>query len=431
MNILAIDVGTSAVKAAVLDAATAAPLGPITHAECTYDRPTPDAAEIHAEVLWRAIAQAAGPAAVGHSVAGIGLSCLMPALILLDSADRPLGPIRLHNDRRARAIAHRVDAEVGGEFLATTGIRPLPGGCSVTSWCHFTGSDPRAAARTRHFLHANSWVAFHLTGERAFDRGNASFTGLFHTTTDRQWSPRWCDFFGVDRAWLPPVVCGSTTVGNLRAAVAGELGLPTGLPVKIGTADTSSGMLAAGLRTGDLLHSVGTTQVLASLTDDPTPDARRLTRLFGVGDQYVRVTHNPVGGEALKWLRKLCYPEVDEEEYFKTIVPAAIGRATDARLEPPYLGGDRLQIDPVTAGFANLTLATTRDDLLAALLNGTRDWHRASLENLGLGTEFRRVVLTGGGWQVVQKLIPAYRDRSVDTLDEGAVRGVARLFHPA
>ena len=37
---------------------------------------------------------------------------------------------------------------------------------------------------------------------------------LHGTLTDQAWSPRWCDYFLVDPAWLPAVVCGSTTVGT-------------------------------------------------------------------------------------------------------------------------------------------------------------------------------------------------------------------------
>ena len=59
MQVLALDVGTSSVKAAVLDVATAQPLGPVARASYTLDHPTPDAAEIPAERLWSAVAAAA------------------------------------------------------------------------------------------------------------------------------------------------------------------------------------------------------------------------------------------------------------------------------------------------------------------------------------------------------------------------------------
>ena len=62
-----------------------------------------------------------------------------------------------------------------------------------------------------------------------------------------------------------------------------ELAEPGSVPVKLAAADTSSAMLAARLRPGELMHEVGTTQVLATLAEKPTPSPRKLTRLFGVG----------------------------------------------------------------------------------------------------------------------------------------------------
>src|SRR5947208_5265761 len=88
MQVLALDVGTSSVKAAVLDVATAMPLGPVARASYSLDYPTPDAAEVPAERLWSAVTRAAREAvAEGPGVEAIGLSCLMPALVLLDGAE--------------------------------------------------------------------------------------------------------------------------------------------------------------------------------------------------------------------------------------------------------------------------------------------------------------------------------------------------------
>src|SRR5262249_20364132 len=161
--------------------------------------------------------------------------------------------------------ARQVWAAVGQEFLAATGNRPLPGGISAICYKQQLNDEPYLRHRMRSYLHVNGWLAFHMTGERAFDRGNACFTGLFGTMADRQWSQRWCDYFEIDPSWLPPVVSGSVTLGTVRAEVAAELGVPPGLPVKIGTADTSSAILAAGMQKGDLMHVVGTTQVLTAL----------------------------------------------------------------------------------------------------------------------------------------------------------------------
>ncbi len=53
MHILAFDVGTSSVKSAVLDVATAMPIARPSHVPYSLDRPTPDAAVVPAERRYR------------------------------------------------------------------------------------------------------------------------------------------------------------------------------------------------------------------------------------------------------------------------------------------------------------------------------------------------------------------------------------------
>src|SRR5438093_500356 len=109
MNILALDVGTSSVRAAVLDTATAVPIGDVAQVAYALDAPTPEAAEVPSERLWQAVAAAARAAMLHSAVSGkadrdvqaVGLSCFTPGLVLLDKSDRPLRPFWTHRDRRA------------------------------------------------------------------------------------------------------------------------------------------------------------------------------------------------------------------------------------------------------------------------------------------------------------------------------------------
>ena len=224
------------------------------------------------------------------------------------------------------------------------------------------------------------------------------------------------------------MISGDETVGGLLPEVAAEWGLEPGIPVKPGIADTSSAMLAAGMDIGDMLHSVGTTQVLGVLVERPRPDPRRLTRMYGVGDRFVYVTHNPVGGSALNWIHQLCFRDQSDDQFYKRTLLEAVGRATDVVLDPPFLGGDRLQIEPRRAAFRELTLGAHREDVLAALLRAMRDGHRAAYAALDLTAAPKRTILTGGGADLMRVLLPEYETMHIETIDEGAMRGVARLF---
>jgi sugar (pentulose or hexulose) kinase len=432
MKVLALDVGTSSVKAAVLDQLTGEPVAEPAKAPYPLDYPHPDAAEVPAERVWDAVDRAARGAvatAKGVTVEGVGLSCLTPALVLLGDNDEVLSPVWTHLDRRSRPVARETWAGFGKAYLNEVGARPLPGGISAVSFAQQLRDNPGLKDRVRRYLHLNGWLGLRLTGTAAFDPANASFTGLYGTCTDHQWSARWCGYFGVDPGWLPPVIDGRVVLGGLRAEVASAWGLKAGTPVRLGTADTSSAMLAARIGPGDLLHSVGTTQVIAVVADKPAPDPRRLTRLFGVGGRYAVVAHNPVGGAALDWMHRLCFREQSADEFYGTTVFACDGRKTDVTLDPPYLGGDRLEIEPRRAHFTHLSADDTREDLLAAVLEAMRRGHRAALAGLGVEpTTIKRVVLTGGGAEVVKKVLPEYRDADIPVIDEASLRGVARLW---
>jgi xylulokinase len=428
MHILALDVGTSSVKAAVLGTQTALPVGAITTVEYALDQPTADTAVIPPDRLWRACTEAARTAGQGQRVDGVGLSVLSPALVLLGANDHPLAPIITHLDRRSRPAARRAWAEVGPEFLASTGNKPLPGGLTAFAFQQLAEEQPTLRTDLRRYLHVNGWLGLRMTGVAAFDRGNACFSGLFDAMDRREWSPRWCEYFGVPRAALPPVRSGDETLGPLLPTAASELGLPPGIPVKLGTADTSCAILAAQICPGDLLHVVGTTQVMAVHVEQPMPALNHLTRQLGVGDGFIHVTHNPVGGVALAWLHRLCFRDQGEAEFYEQLVPAAMARQTDVVLDPPFLGGDRLEIEPRHAAFRELGLATDRLDLLAAVLQAMRKHHAEALAALGVQQPIRRVFLSGGGAAVVENLIPEYQQMQVVRLSEASLHGVAKLF---
>jgi sugar (pentulose or hexulose) kinase len=427
MQILALDIGTSSVKAAVLDTPAGRPVGPVVKQAYPLHQPDADTAVIEPKELWQAISQAVSGAVAGQQVEGIGLSCLMPCLVLLDQRDQPIMPFVTHLDRRARPTARTLEARFGPSFLRETGNRPLPGGISGVFFKHWATHHPDQLSQVHRYLHLNSWIALRLTGQTAFDPGNACFTGLCNWS-DVTWSPEWCSHLGVMPKWLPAIQPGNITVGSLRREIAEQWSLPADIPVKLGLADTSSAILAAEMERGDLLHLVGTTQVLAVLTDDPVPSANRLTRHFGAGESYLHVTHNPVGGAALEWLRLLCFADTSEEAFFGPVVDQALTRQPSVTLEPPYLGGDRLEIEEKRAGFKGLTLGADRLDLLAAVLAAMRTGHRTAWANLERPAPPRRVFLSGGAARVIRKLIPDYAQLDVIELDQASLRGVARLF---
>lgn len=428
MHILALDVGTTAVQAAVLETESGKVVGSgLARAEFPVTTPGPEAAEVPWEGLWQALAQAAR-VATRHApeVEGVGMAVFTPGLVLVNHKDQPCLPIRLPHDRRARPAARQVDAVVGEELLASTGQRAIPGTMTVLFLRQLLAVDPYLAHDIKSFLHVNGWLGLHLTGEAAFDPGNASCTGFYGTLTDRAWSPRWCEFFEIDSHWLPTIRSADETLGTVRSAVAAEIGVPPGIPVKVGTGDITSTMLALDMKPGDLLHVEGNTQVLAVVTDSPRPDPRRFTRQLGIGNKYMYLTHNPVCAAALGWIKGLCFREQSEEEFFTRTITEAQARTTRVQFDPPYLAGDPLAIEARRGALRDLELGNDRLDALAGVLSALTRRHQDALAALDCTGPLRRVFMTGPGSPRIRPLL--YPAANVQEFDNGSLFGIARLF---
>jgi len=153
-----------------------------------------------------------------------------------------------------------------------------------------------------------------------------------------------------------------------------------------------------------------------------------LTRYLGVGKSFVHVTHNPVGGTALDWLHGLCFREQSAAEFYDKTLVEVVNRSTRVTLDPPHIGGDPLEIEAHRAAFRDLTLATERLDLLAAVVQSMRHQHGKAVAALGVGERFQRIFLTGDRADVVRRLIPEYAAKAGQLLEEATLRGVTRLF---
>jgi hypothetical protein len=125
-------------------------------------------------------------------------------------------------------------------------------------------------------------------------------------------------------------------------------------------------------------------------------------------------------------MRQLCFFDETPEQFYDETAELAFHRVTSVRLDPPYLGGDRLELEACEAGFRHVTLGTHRLDLLAAVFHAMEEGHHEALQALGMGAPFSRVCITGRAAKIVQKLFADIE--RVEFLEEGALRGVARLF---
>jgi len=380
VSLLALDIGSSSIKAAIFQNRSL--VGGVTRIaySTTHDGPR---VEVDAEVLLSALTTAiadVGPRV--RRVDAIALSVMSPAWVAMDKRGRAITPIVTHQDRRSLREARELEERVGKQrHLAIAGNRPFPGSISSTTLAWFLRHEPRRMARADLIGHLNTFVHRRLTGSRVIDPSNASFTGLYRTCDLRGWSEELCAAVGISMSRLPEVIDSEKIAGHVTDDAAAAFGLRAGTPVTAGTVDTGAAMMVTGARTGQLFHMCGSTDVLAVVAARARPHERLLTRALGAGRKWLSVYTLAAVGSSFDWIRRQCFRDLPDARFHALLNDIwRSERKTSAQFEP-YLAGERASMEQRQAAFSGLTLATTREDLLAAMVQSLR---AASVARLAL-----------------------------------------------
>lgn len=265
--LIGIDAGTSVIKAVAFDAAgrqLAVSSVPNRYASRPDGAVTQPLAQTWADC-------AAALRGLGERIAGLAARTAALAVTaqgdgtwLVGRGDAPVGDAWLWLDARAASTVERLAAGPlnRARFEATgTGLNTCQQGSQMA---HMDRHAPELLDGAEVALHCKDWLYLNLTGIRATDPSEASFTfGNFRT---RAYDETVIAALGLDhrRALLPPILDGTRQTHPLTAAAAAATGLRAGTPVSLGYVDMVMTALGAGVYggTGDAACStVGSTGV--------------------------------------------------------------------------------------------------------------------------------------------------------------------------
>ncbi|MBI2741747.1 MAG: xylulokinase [Rhodospirillales bacterium] len=398
---LGIDIGTSSVKAVVMDdqdrpvATASAPI--------TLSHPRPLWSEQAPQDWWQAVADsldalaAEAPPAMA-AVRGIGLSGQMLGVTLLDAADMPIRPALLWNDGRASAECAELHRCLK-DFADIVGCRAMPG-FSAPKLLWLSRHEPDAMARARRILLTKDYIRLVLTGEAASDRADASATLLMDTARG-DWHDGILAICGADRARLPRLVESAEISGALRRELAARWHLPAGTPVAGGGGDNMcAGVGVGAVQAGAAYISLGTSGVYFVANDRfvPAHGGGMHTHRHAVPGLFAQHAVALSAGAALAWIANVLgrqdIAELVTEVESQRLSPDATPVFT------PYLAGERTPHDNplLTATFSSLTHMMGPHHLVQAVLEGVAlalaDGHAALTVD---GARIERIALTGGG----------------------------------
>jgi xylulokinase len=399
---LGIDLGTSSVKAVVLDrrhqlVASAA-------SEVPMAQPRPLWREQDPQDWWRACDEAVRQALAelhargwsGADVEAIGLTGQMHGATLLDDAAAVLRPAILWNDGRAAQECGLLERQVP-EARQITGNRMMPG-FTAPKLLWVARHEPEVFSRIRRVLLPKDWLRWRLTGEFASDMSDAAGT-LWLDVARREWSDELLSACGLSREHMPVLHEGPEVTGQLHRHIARQWGLRE-VPVVAGGSDNAAGALGAGVyRPGDAMLSLGTSGVVfvATASFASNPDQAVHSFCHALPGSWHLMSVMLSAASCLEFTASL----VGEPDLGRLLSEAqARGLQDTTPLFLPYLSGERTPHNNprAQAVFFGLHAGTERADLVNATLEGVCHGLAQGIAALqATRVELTRVGVIGGG----------------------------------
>jgi len=393
---LGIDLGTSSIKALVLDVdgtiiGTGSAAYPLT-------MPQPGWVESDPQAWWAAAAAAVSEAAGAHAaeIAAIGVSGQMHGVVLSDDAGQELRPAILWADTRTRRQldAYRALPEDLRRKLANPPATGMAG--PTLLWLR---ENERQHYRLAHWaLQPKDWLRLRLIHEAATDPSDASATLLYDLTTD-YWATDLLDQLDLRLDFLAPIRESVEICGVLAPSAATHLGIRPNLPVVGGAADTAAAAIAGGLLDpGPVQLTIGTGAQLVAPRDRLAIDLTGRTHLYRAAapDRWYAMAAMQNAGIALEWVRATLGATWDDVYAEAFAVPPG----AEGLVFLPYLTGERTPyFDAAARGaWVGLRLSHSRGHLLRAALEGVAFTVRQGLEALlATGVAATELRLAGGG----------------------------------
>lgn len=370
----------------------------------------------------------------GHRAIALGLSGQMHGMVPLDAEGAVIRPAILWNDQRTGQAVVEIEAAISRQELIQRTGNPAITGFQLPKLVWLRLQEPGAFRRLQKILLPKDYLAYVLTGEQATEPSDASGIGCLNLVT-RQWDEDILTALKLNSSFFPTVMDSTAIVGQLRAAIAQQTGLPEGLPVIAGGGDNAAAAIGLGISSKHLDRgslSIGTSGVIFVPCDRPIPDPKGRVHLFcHVDGGYHLLGVTLAAGGALRWCRDTIAPEVPYGELMTLAARSQPG--SQGVLFLPHLSGERSPyLDPEARGaWVNLSLAHTQADLVRAVLEGVAFGLKAALEVVNELSPVQQLLATGGGtrsplWlQILADILQT--ELVAPKTEEGAAYGAAIL----
>ena len=304
----------------------------------------------------------------------VGLSGMIPTLVVLDARGEPLGAAMTWEDGRAEAQGDRLRTRVVGAALYARTGQWVDGRYLLPFAMWLREHEPGGRGTFARMVGAKDWLFAWLTGVLATDPSTATGYGCFDLDASGWDDETLVAAFGSARPALPEIRP-SATLTPLSRGASVALGAPRGLPVCLGAADSVLAARGLGVSApGSVAYVAGTSTVILGVSQRAVrdPEHRYLVTPMDQPASYGLEMDLLTTGSAVHWIAELLGLPPGAEAAVWELAERSPRGATGLVLLP-YLGpGEQGALwDPALRGtLVGATLAHTRADLARALLDG-------------------------------------------------------------
>lgn len=282
MYLLGYDIGSSSVKAALVDSASGVCVASdfFPKSEAPIKALQPGWAEQNPENWWKYLSEATASVLKKSGVApadikAIGISYQMHGLVLLDKERRVLRDAIIWCDSRGVPFGEKAFAELGSEATLSH-LLNSPGNFTAAKLQWVKENEPEIFGRTDKIMLPGDYIAMRLTGEVCTTASGLSEMMLWDFKTNAL-AGFLMDYFGYDSSIIPEIKDTFCEQGRLTAAAATELGLAEGTPVTYRAGDQPNNALSLNVfNPGEVASTAGTSGVVYGIngTVDYDPCSR-------------------------------------------------------------------------------------------------------------------------------------------------------------
>lgn len=365
-------------------------------------------------------------------ICGVGVSGMVPTLILLDENGDVIRNSIQQNDARSSMEIDEFKKELDeAEIFIKTGsaITQQSIGPKLL-WLR--KHENENLSRARYIMGSYDYINYKLTGQFCVEKNWALESGLFDLST-KTWIKEVIDCSSINASILPEIVESSAIIGKVTREAAMQTSLKEGTPVVGGSADHISSAFSAGVKgSGDLLVKLGGAGDILLALEDLKLNRKLFLDYHLIPGKYLINGCMASSGSLIKWFQSgfaemMGYKELDE-------IAARISAGSDGLFCLPYFIGEKTPVfDPLARGiFWGVSLHHSRAHFFRAILEGISYGFLHHIKVLNeMGEKVRKVRVTNGGaksflWKQVTSDVIGYPLEIVEN-HPGSSLGVAFL----